>query len=92
MQTRRRLGDGAWRGRHRTERRGGGADGHRGAEATFDRIRRTGVLRIAALPGETPFFRKDLTTGEWSGVAIDMAKSIATAFNAKLEYVEFDLW
>lgn len=57
-------------------------------EPTFDRIRRTGVLRIAALPGEQPFFRKDLTTGEWSGVAIDMAKSIATAFNAKLEYIE----
>ena len=57
-------------------------------EATFDRIRRTGVLRIAALPGEMPFFRKDLTSGEWSGVAIDMAKSIASALNAKLEYVE----
>jgi polar amino acid transport system substrate-binding protein len=57
-------------------------------EATFDRIRRTGVLRIAALPGEMPFFHKDLSTGEWSGVAIDMANSIATSFNAKLEYVE----
>ena len=59
-----------------------------GGEATFERIRRTGVLRIAALPGETPFFRKDLTSGEWSGVAIDMAKSIAAALGAKLEYVE----
>ncbi len=57
-------------------------------EATFDRIRRTGVLRIAALPGEQPFFRKDLATGEWSGAAIDMAKSIAGAMNARLEYVE----
>ncbi|HET7881206.1 MAG TPA: transporter substrate-binding domain-containing protein [Acetobacteraceae bacterium] len=57
-------------------------------EATFDRIRRTGVLRIAALPGEMPFFRKDLVSGEWSGVAIDMAKSIAAAFDARLEYVE----
>src|SRR4051794_41686495 len=59
-----------------------------GPEPTFDRIRRTGALRIAALPGEQPFFRKDLATGEWSGVAIDMAKSIAAAFNAKLEYIE----
>jgi polar amino acid transport system substrate-binding protein len=59
-----------------------------GGEATFDRVRRTGVLRIAALPGETPFFRKDLASGEWSGVAIDMAKSIALSFGAKLEYVE----
>jgi polar amino acid transport system substrate-binding protein len=59
-----------------------------GGEATFDRVRRTGVLRIAALPGETPFFRKDLATGDWSGVAIDMAKSIALSVGAKLEYVE----
>jgi polar amino acid transport system substrate-binding protein len=59
-----------------------------GNEATFDRIRRTGVLRIAALPGERPFFQKDLDSGQWSGVAIDMAKSIAAPFNAKLEYIE----
>jgi len=59
-----------------------------GQEPTFDRIRRSGVLRIAALPGEMPFFRKDLASGEWSGVAIDMAKSIAVPFNATLQYVE----
>ena len=58
------------------------------SESTFDRVRRTGVLRIAALPGEQPFFRKDLTTGEWHGVGIDMARSIAGALNVKLEYVE----
>jgi len=58
------------------------------AEGTFDRIRRTGTLRIAALPGEQPFFRKDLATGEWHGVGIDMARSIAGALSAKLDYVE----
>src|SRR4051794_12173249 len=57
-------------------------------ETTFDRVRRTSVLRIAALPGEMPFFRKDLSSGEWSGVAIDMAKSIATTLGARLEYIE----
>jgi polar amino acid transport system substrate-binding protein len=57
-------------------------------ETTFDRIRRTGILRIAALPGEQPFFRKDLVTGEWHGVGIDMARSIAGALGAKLNYVE----
>jgi polar amino acid transport system substrate-binding protein len=57
-------------------------------DSTFDRIRRSGVLRIAALPGEQPFFRKDLATGEWHGVAIDMARSIAGALSAKLDYVE----
>jgi polar amino acid transport system substrate-binding protein len=57
-------------------------------ESTFDRVRRTGVLRIAVLPGEAPFFRKDLATGQWHGVGIDMANSIAFALGAKLDYVE----
>ena len=64
------------------------SSGASSGEATFDRIRRTGVLRIAALPGEQPFFRKDLATGEWHGVGIEMARSIAGALGAKLDYVE----
>jgi polar amino acid transport system substrate-binding protein len=58
------------------------------AENTFDRVRGTKVLRIAALPGEVPYFVKDITTGEWSGACIEMAKDIAKVFEAKLEYVE----
>ena len=57
-------------------------------ETTFDRIRRTKTLRIAALPGELPYFQKDLTSGEWSGACIDMAKDIAKVFDAQLTYVE----
>ena len=57
-------------------------------ESTFDRVGRTKVLRVAALPGELPYFRKDLMTGAWSGASIEMAKSIADVFGAKLEYVE----
>ena len=57
-------------------------------ESTFERVRRTGTLRIAVLPGEQPFFRKDLATGEWHGVGMDMAKSIASALQVKLDYVE----
>ena len=57
-------------------------------ESTFERVTRTKVLRIAALPGELPYFAKDLATGEWKGAAIEFAKSIATVFDAKLEYVE----
>jgi polar amino acid transport system substrate-binding protein len=57
-------------------------------ESTFDRVRRSGVLRIAVLPGEQPFFRKDLATGEWHGVGMDMANSIASALHVKLDYVE----
>ena len=58
------------------------------AESTFDRVRRTKVLRIAALPGELPYFSKDLVSGEWSGSCIEMANDIAKVFDAKLAYVE----
>ena len=66
----------------------GSAQAQTGNEFTFDRIRRTKTLRIAALPGELPYFQKDLTTGEWSGACIDMAKDIAKVFDAQLAYVE----
>src|SRR5215468_8471831 len=32
------------------------------AESTIDRVKRAKVLRIAALPGEAPYFNKDLAT------------------------------
>ena len=57
-------------------------------ESTVDRIQRTKVLRIAALPGELPYFSKDLASGEWKGAAIEFARDLASAFDAKLEYVE----
>ncbi|MBV8912999.1 MAG: transporter substrate-binding domain-containing protein, partial [Acetobacteraceae bacterium] len=57
-------------------------------ESTFDRVNRTKVLRIAALPGELPYFMKDLASGEWKGAAIDFARDIAKVFDAKLEYIE----
>ncbi len=66
----------------------GTAHAQQAGESTFNRIQRTKVLRIAALPGELPYFNKDITNGSWSGAAIDMANSIAAVFNAKLEYVE----
>lgn len=59
-----------------------------GGESTFERVNRTKVLRIAALPGELPYFQKDLASGEWRGAAIEMARDIAKVWDAKLEYVE----
>ena len=58
------------------------------AESTFERVNRTKTLRIAALPGELPYFAKDLASGEWKGAAIEFARDIAKVFDAKLEYVE----
>src|SRR5262249_32827372 len=57
------------------------------AESTMDRVKRTKILRIAALPGEAPYFNKDIATGEWSGMCIEMAKNIAGVFDGKVEYL-----
>ena len=59
-----------------------------GTESTLDRIQRTKELRIAALPGELPYFSKDLASGEWKGAAISFAADIARVFDAKLVYIE----
>jgi polar amino acid transport system substrate-binding protein len=57
-------------------------------DSTFDRVKSTKVLRVAALPGESPYFNKNIATGEWTGMAVEMAKNIASAFDAKVEYLE----
>jgi polar amino acid transport system substrate-binding protein len=58
------------------------------ADNTLDKIRSTKVLRIAVLPGELPYFNKDLATGTWSGFSIEMANDIAKLLDVKLEYTE----
>jgi polar amino acid transport system substrate-binding protein len=55
---------------------------------TLARIRANKVLRIAVLPGELPYFNKDLATGTWSGFSIEMANDIAKILDVKLEYTE----
>src|SRR5581483_4979730 len=57
-------------------------------ESTMARIKRTKVLRAAALPGELPYFKKDLASGEWSGMAVDMCKDIAKIMDVKIEWLE----
>src|SRR5215813_11266361 len=58
------------------------------AESTIDRIKRTKVLRIAALPGEAPYFNKEIASGGWSGMCVEMAKDIAGVFEGQVEYLE----
>src|SRR5271169_5551976 len=58
------------------------------AESTIDRIKRAKVLRIAALPGEAPYFNKDITSGTWTGMCVEMAKDIAGVFDGQVEYLE----
>ncbi|MBL8590867.1 MAG: transporter substrate-binding domain-containing protein [Methylobacteriaceae bacterium] len=58
------------------------------SDSTLDRVRASKTLRIAVLPGELPYFNKDLASGEWSGFAIEMAKDIARTLDVKLDYTE----
>ena len=58
------------------------------SDNTLDNIRVAKVLRIAVLPGELPYFSKDLANGTWSGMCIDMANDIAKLLDVKLEFTE----
>jgi polar amino acid transport system substrate-binding protein len=58
------------------------------ADNTLDRVRAGKALRIAVLPGELPYFNKDLASGTWSGMCIEMANDIAKLLDVKLEYTE----
>src|SRR5215475_10012861 len=64
------------------------AEAQASTESTFDRVKQSKLLRIAALPGESPYFNKNIASGEWSGMAVEMAKNIASSFDAKIEYLE----
>src|SRR5215831_10279298 len=56
--------------------------------STLDRIKKNGVLRVAVIVGQEPYFHKDLATGQWSGACIEMANDIATKLGAKVETLE----
>jgi polar amino acid transport system substrate-binding protein len=58
------------------------------SDNTLDRVRADKVLRIAVLPGELPYFSKDLSSGTWSGMCLEMANDIAKLLDVKLEYTE----
>jgi polar amino acid transport system substrate-binding protein len=64
------------------------ASAQAGSDNTLDNIRVAKVLRIAVLPGELPYFNKDLASGTWSGMCIDMANDIAKLLDVKLEFTE----
>jgi polar amino acid transport system substrate-binding protein len=66
----------------------GPASAQAAGDNTLDRVRADKVLRIAVLPGELPYFSKDLASGTWSGMCIEMANDIAKLLDVKLEYTE----
>lgn len=58
------------------------------AMSTWDRIASTKTLRIGAVAGAPPNYQKDPSTGEWSGIMIDLAKNLAAKLNVRLEISE----
>ena len=58
------------------------------AQSTVDQIRERGVLRVAGIPTEAPYFVRDVRTGEWSGFVVDMATDMASVLGVDLEMVE----
>ena len=58
------------------------------AQGTIDQIRERGVLRVAGIPTEAPYFVRDIRTGEWSGFVVDMAGDMAETLGVNLEMVE----
>lgn len=57
-------------------------------DSTLDRVRKSGVLRVAVIVGQAPYFNKDLVSGKWSGACIEMANDIASKLSVKVELVE----
>jgi polar amino acid transport system substrate-binding protein len=57
-------------------------------QSTFERVRSSKVLRVAALAGSPPYFQKDLASGAWIGACVAMGQDLAKVFDAKVEYVE----
>jgi polar amino acid transport system substrate-binding protein len=78
------IGSGAALASAMAPRAASAADG----DSTLERVRASKTLRIAVLPGELPYFNKDLATGTWSGFSIEMANDIAKLLDVKLEYTE----
>jgi polar amino acid transport system substrate-binding protein len=66
----------------------GSARAQSAPESTLDRVTRTKKLRIGVVSGSPPYFMKDITTGEWTGAAVAMAKSIADVWGAEVLFVE----
>lgn len=67
----------------------GAAQAQSATESVFDRIMRTKTIRVAGLPGELPFFNKDLVSGKWSGACVEMMNDIAKQLGGMaVEYLD----
>ena len=65
-----------------------GAARAQATESTLDRVRRTKVLRIGAVPAQPPYSWKNLGTGAWQGFLPEIARDLAGTLGAGIETVE----
>lgn len=54
-------------------------------ESTWERVMRTKVIRVGAVDGGLPYYKKDLASGEWLGCMADFYRGLAKSLDAKLE-------
>lgn len=54
-------------------------------ESTWERVTRTKVMRVGAVDGGLPYYKKDLVSGEWLGCMADLYRGLAKSLDAKLD-------
>jgi len=57
------------------------------AQTTLEEIQSSGKLRIGGVTDAAPTFKKDRRSGEWQGIFIDIAESLAKDLGVELEIV-----
>lgn len=57
-------------------------------QSTMERIAATKKLRIAVVANQEPYFKKNLSTGQWTGFCLAMARDIAAQMDVELETLE----
>lgn len=60
-------------------------------ESTWERIQRTGEIRMAVF-NYPPYFVKDLSSGEWGGALVEMARDAAAEMKVDLVPTEVGGW
>ena len=60
-------------------------------ESTWERIQRTGEIRFAVF-NYPPYFVKDLSSGEWGGSLVDMARDAAAELKVEAVMTEVGGW
>jgi len=57
-------------------------------ESTFDRVRRTHLVRVGVVAGQAPYSVRDLASGEWRGFIPAFGRDLAKALDVTVEFVE----